>query len=719
MHGAGESNDKPQALSLLAGERPRNVGWLQAGGFLFGDWGTSRLYVLGLALLFAGRTSFWLILAMSALILSVGWAYTQICRIYPDGGGVYTAAKHHSRTLAVIGALLLFADYTVTASLSSLDAFHYFGLPLTKHAQIDRAKQAASGHSPHLVTDAGDAIAIAHETALLATLPALPAGVDLPTESTGGSPLYYAPDEHVLRWGGGEMGKPARDRYLARSNDLEYQLAVKSLYQQSQSESLFAWDSPGLWAIIAIAAIGLFNLMGPKHTGGFAIFAAVGMVAITVLITVSAVTSGKIDWGALGGRLGNPLQHPGEMWVAFVSIVLALSGVEAIANLTGVMKKPVAKTAAKSIWLVAGEVALFNIILAVIMLAIKPIDREAHVNDMLAFLTSHYVGAWGEWLVRIVGGALLLSATNTALTDMISVQYLMARDNELPGFMVALNRFGVPWIPAIVAAGVPILILLISHNLESLAALYAIGVIGAVAINVTLCSGHPRLRRLRRKGPMVALGVVLIAIWITLAFTKLHALVFVASVLTVGLTARAITKFAQKRWPKPSLLRQAILEQMPPDALALPRVMVGTYGSESLALPALEEAKRAGAALVVCFIRAIQLSYKYETDRKLTIDNDPAAQKTFARFLELGHEAGVPVVPVYDTGPDAAVLMAENAAIHGARRVLIGTSRQGALYHLIKGHFQRRLESLLPPEIPVQVVTPTSSVDLDEVPAPQ
>src|SRR3954470_15703026 len=128
---------KPAALAMLSGERPRNVGWRQAAGLLFGDWGTSRLYVLGLALFFAGRSSFWLILAMSVLILGVGWAYTQICRIYPDGGGVYTAAKHRSRKLAVIGALLLFADYTVTASLSALDAFHYFGL--TTHADVQPA----------------------------------------------------------------------------------------------------------------------------------------------------------------------------------------------------------------------------------------------------------------------------------------------------------------------------------------------------------------------------------------------------------------------------------------------------------------------------------------------------------------------------------------------------------------------------------------------------
>src|SRR5438270_10050032 len=130
---------KPAALAMLASERPRNVGWKQAAGLLFGDWGTSRLYVLGIALFFAGRTSFWLILMMSLLILGVGWAYTQICRIYPDGGGVYTAAKHRSRMLAVVGALLLFADYTVTASLSSLDAFHYFGLGAT-HEQVERGQ---------------------------------------------------------------------------------------------------------------------------------------------------------------------------------------------------------------------------------------------------------------------------------------------------------------------------------------------------------------------------------------------------------------------------------------------------------------------------------------------------------------------------------------------------------------------------------------------------
>ena len=106
----------------------------------------------------------------------------------------------------------------------------------------------------------------------------------------------------------------------------------------------------------------------------------------------------------------------------------------------------------------------------------------------------------------------------------------------------------------------------------------------------------------------------------------------------------------------------------------------------------------------MCFIRQVSLSFHY--DQRLSIDSDLAAQRTFARFLELGHEMNVPVLPVYDTGPDAAELMAENAAIYGCEKVFIGTSRQGALYHLIKGHFQQRLEALLPPEVPVEVIAP-------------
>jgi hypothetical protein len=256
---------------------------------------------------------------------------------------------------------------------------------------------------------------------------------------------------------------------------------------------------------------------------------------------------------------------------------------------------------------------------------------------------------------------------------------------------------------------VPILVLLIMHDLDALAALYAIGVVGAVAINVTLCSIHPRLRRLGRKIPMLLLGVILLAIWVTLAFVKHEALIFVCIVMAVGLAARQLTKWlATRKGPQLSLLKRAIVEQFPVDAMGMPKIMVGTYGSDALAPAAFAEAKAQAAALVVCFVRQVSLSYKY--DRALTIDSDLAAQRTFARYLDLGHQYGVPVLPIYDMGSDAAELMAENAAVYGVDRLLIGTSRKGALYHAIKGHFQNRLEALLPPEVRVEVIGPDGQV---------
>ena len=65
----------------------------------------------------------------------------------------------------------------------------------------------------------------------------------------------------------------------------------------------------------------------------------------------------------------------------------------------------------------------------------------------------------------------------------------------------------------------------------------------------------------------------------------------------------------------------------------------------------------------------------------------------FAEFLEKGHQYGVPIIPMYDTGTNAPELIAELAAMNGVDRILMGSSRRGALHHIIKGSFQRRIES--------------------------
>jgi len=544
---------------------------------------------------------------------------------------VYSSGRQRAPIIGVIGALLLVADYTVTASLSAVEAFHYFGV----------------GHHVVVVDEHAD------------------------------------PGQHI------EIPRPSAD---------------------AEQSPLFDVRSPGIWAIAAIALIGAFNLLGPKHSAGFAIFAAVGMMGLTMLIAAFAIPQirwAHIDWGQF-------FHPPKDMWHGFVFIVLGLSGVEAIANLTGVMRKPVARTAAKAIWPVTIEVAFLNMFLAVVMISLasasssptgEHMSRDAHTEDMLAYMARAYVGVGGEWAVRILGGLLLLSATNTAVNGLMSVFYVMSRDRELPAFLQKLNGFGAPWMAAILAAAVPGTVLLFAHDLRTLASLYAIGVVGAIAIETGLTSLHPRLRGWHRKLPMGALSILLIVIWITLAMTKVEALIFVTTVLAVGLTARRFTQWNSSRRPKPSLLQQAIVEQLTPEALAKPKYLLATAGSDAMAIPALTAAREAGAALVVCFIREVALSYKAVGDeRRLNLASDIAAQQLFTDFLAHGHRIGVPIIPVYDMGSSSPELIAETAAMNAVNAVLIGTSRRGAFHRLVKGSFQKKLESLLPSDIPVKVL---------------
>src|SRR5881628_727722 len=106
-------------LDASAGvHRPRNLDWKRAGALLYGDWGTSKAYVIGLAFVAAGFSSLLIILAVCALTAVVGFNYIIICAHFPDGGGVYSAAREQSRFLASTGALLLVANFIVTAALS-------------------------------------------------------------------------------------------------------------------------------------------------------------------------------------------------------------------------------------------------------------------------------------------------------------------------------------------------------------------------------------------------------------------------------------------------------------------------------------------------------------------------------------------------------------------------------------------------------------------------
>jgi len=404
--------------------RPRNVGWARAAALLYGDWGTSKAYVIGLAFVAAGFSSFPIILAVCLLTGLVGYNYIIVCRHFPDGGGVYSSAREQSRVLAVLGSLLLLADFIVTAAMSCWDAMSYFGVPVA---------------------------------------------------------------------------------YLKVAT------------------------------ISCILLIGFLNYFGPKHSGSFAVTLALPMVIVVIAIIAFSAPHLTL------ANLEPPHTSFKRNWVAFVGVILALSGVEAIANLTGVMildpgatpdAPQVAKTARKAIWPVMIEVVLGTALLGWAMLSLPQsmkAEIAARYADMLRFLGEEYGSqAFGFHFGHIFGviiglvvGLLLLSAVNTAVSAMIGLIYMLTRDREMPHSFAKLNSHGVPWQPLLVAVILPAILVTLSDDLDSLADMYAIGVVGAITVNLGSSCFNKRLKlNWREFSVMLVTFLILFAIEVTIAKTK-------------------------------------------------------------------------------------------------------------------------------------------------------------------------------------------------------
>lgn len=567
------------AILLKRVERPRELKWFQAGAMLYGDWGTSKAYVLGIAFALSGHASWFFLGIMSVLTAVVGVCYMIICRIYPDGGGVYSSVKHRSQFLAVIGALLLIADYVVTASLSALEAFHYFN------------------------------------------------------------------------------------------------------FENAQA-----------WAIFAIFVIGAINWVGPAKAGNVA----------TPIAVVASIAAGVLFLATLPHLPHVELKMPEGNWTGnwsvFVGIVLALSGVEAVANMTGIMVRPVSKTASRAILPVLLEVSVLTFLLGIAMNAIPGLT--GHTEDMLRALGNYYIGPWYGSLISLVFGFLLLSAANTAITDLVSIQFLMAKDHELPAPFARLNRFGMPGLALVVAVTIPILVLLFNHDLVTLAALYAIGVVGAITLNLGTCGTNFTLPlRGWERALLIISSIVLFFIELTIAVQKHNALIFALTILTVGLALRHIAKIAFPV-PVPTIVPTANVL-----TVSEAREIAPLYKSSSLvALKAINPYVLEEAALRTKALGESSIYFNYVeeippgAELPAEIAPSPEALELLAMAEQELEKRGITILPIWQLGEDPGKLIASAARELGVNTVMIGTTKRSALVSLLRGDILRTLAMNLPRE---------------------
>jgi amino acid transporter/nucleotide-binding universal stress UspA family protein len=601
-------------------KRPRNVDAPRAAAILYGDWGTSKAYVIGLAFAVAGYASFWLIAAMCVLTALVGINYIVICRHYPDGGGVYASVRHRSEILSIVGAFLLVADYLVTAAISAMSAFQYLG------------------------------------------------------------------------------------QYLGITH-------------------------PEWWAAGAILLIGALNFFGPRHTGGLAFLIAVPTVAVVVLLGIFCVPHLGTAWHNVQPLSGGFWEN----WRGFVGVVLALSGVEAIANATGVMKlnpgtehtKPsVSKTSTPAVIVVMIEVCVFTALLGLAMHALPnlvqssgDVNAPAHpgVRDyMLGYMAEIFVGhALGALAAKIaaitvtvVMTGLLLSAVNTAIVDLIAISFLMSRDGELPPAFQKLNKHGVPNLGMLVATIIPAILVVIVSDMSGLADLYAIGVVGAITTNLGASATDRKLGLVKwERILMLGTFVIMLAIETSLFWDKPKARIFATTVLVVGLIMRGLAaEAAQRKKRKAEAAAATTATSQAEIVVPKPAPSLEFSGAPLLCAVrgigrtldfAIQEARDTKRPLYLLFVRALPVITQEDFKRKWQEDSD--ARKIFSYAFQ--NAAGHPVVPCYTVSDAPAETIVDIAATMGAQQLLLGAPSRSGLAGLLSGNIVRHISNLLPEEI--------------------
>lgn len=619
---------------LVAESRPRTLGWLHSGPLLFGDWGTSRLYVLGLAFYYTAHASIYYLAVMSLIMAAVAWGYTIVCRCFPDGGGVYSAARKISPLLAVIAATLLICDFIVTAALSAVEGYHYLG--------------------------------VESKTIVVAS------------------------------------------------------------------------------AIGTMLVLGIINWFGARAAGRFAL-----VIAVVAIISSAIIGAMCIPMLPEGLKAAKPtvegIDNVWESWESLVRIVLALSGVEAVASMTGLMKQPVEKTAKRTIWPVLIEVITLNVIFCIAINALPgrletkvpdyvtyeqrmglssdlkvppPPDgataqriadmqqtaaatdgvleyRQTAVKVLADFSATQIFGAEVGNIVGIAAGIifglLLLSAANTAILAMVSVYYSLAQDGEMPRALTKLNYSGVPWIGLILAAAGPALVLIFVHDDKALGELYAIGVVGAIAINMTCCAVNKELpigAWERRFLWMIA--VVMSAIFVTIVIAKPNATIFAGSIVGAVLIARYVVQSRAKRakmfepLPTPADGWLEELKQAPAklDA-ARPRIMLAARGRDN-AEYAVDLAKKRNAVLFAMYVRTLRV-LDVAPGQIPRIDSDPQAQEALGTIALIAKRAGVPFFPIYITSPAIAEEILDYTVTFGCDTLIMGKSRRSIFSRRVAG----------------------------------
>jgi len=345
---------------------------------------------------------------------------------------------------------------------------------------------------------------------------------------------------------------------------------------------------------------------------------------------------------------------------------------------------------------------------------------DNHSEDMLRYMAECFAtatvapwfGVFFGWVIGVLIALLLLSAANTAIVAMIGLLFMMARDEEMPIEFTRLNRHGVPLIPLLIAVTLPIAVLLTTSNFSALAGLYAIGVVGAITVNLGSCMFNRGLGFTWYDRALFGLTfVILLAVEITLAHTKHDALFFVVCVLSLGMVLRT---YALKRAGLTSVtVSTELAEIVTPEAIQRLRprlaegqkIMVAARGITPVLQFALDEAQLRKATLCVLYVKELAVFLPQAPApvnaraRHPKWQDDPQAAAIMSLVMKAASERGVDVMPVFAVSDNPAGTILDLAATLGIDILMLGTSHRMSMTKILKGDVIGQVAAGLPEDI--------------------
>jgi len=479
-------------------------------------------------------------------------------------------------------------------------------------------------------------------------------------------------------------------------------------------------------ACACLAALLWLNIVGLKESAS--VTSAVTVLKLCVSALLAGLSVAQITAAGAWGAFFDLLSSPGGGRALTVSVVLvgyaetwlAFSGLESGAQLSGAMAEPVRRTASRAMWAVIAVISVVSPALtSASLFMIDAQEKAANPESFIASLAFAVGGPLTKALAVVAATLLLVMACNTAIVGNYHVNSRLVAAGFLPQWLGKRNqKYGTPHYSIAISAIVPMVVIVATRgHVAELGDLYAFCLLGTLMISSLSVDV---LQWREHGGPFAFLvgsfttGALLLA-WVVNVVHKPHVLLtgglLIGVLIALALLFRGGYLGGARASELPATFKDAeeIGAKAPQSAklLTLAEAVDLAPLERSAILVALRgvnEALLEDAAIIAKGLGEANIYVTYVDEVPgLFLGSDVApseeAQRVLSKAYELLDEKHkILALPIWRLSNDTASALAEAARELKVRTLLVGTTKRGAIWHLLRGNILKGLLKELPGE---------------------